>query len=340
VANDDSSATALPSVTAPPDGTTAKPAGRRSVGQWLLATETGFSFVKGLTFISFAGTLIAAYFQYLSAYQDKVAAAAKDDLAAATATFTDTSTALSVPMSLQERIVFAFRDAVNEKVDNDDDAYVTKSARVIYANYDTAYTALRENIDLLARKTEIYIDWASDFSHDPNANDPSIADEINVALLGTSNFDCDKDMPFANGSSVLLKDKSGNPLKDKSGNQLQLDWYSAKHHVVTIGYCIDDTHMLVEPVRQWAAKSQVNAARKADLLNPQKINLIGRLSNQEARLNAFMSLTMDAIDQIRLKYQPNGFSCHVPIVREAIDQFYRHFFSPPRPGCSPFVASR
>ena len=67
----------------------------------LLATEGKFAFVKGLTFIGFLGTLIAAYFQYLTAYEDKVATQAKEDLTAATAAFTDTSTALSVPIMLQ-----------------------------------------------------------------------------------------------------------------------------------------------------------------------------------------------------------------------------------------------
>jgi len=339
--NDDTTVAAPPGDVAPPVDTAAKPASRRSFTQWALATESGFSFVKGLTFVSFAGTLIAAYFQYLSSYQDKVAAEAKDDLAAATSAFTETSTALSVPLSLQERLVFSFRDAVNEKVDTDDDAYVTKSARATYAGYDDAYTALRENVDLLARKMEIYIDWASDFGHDPNASDPSVADLITVALLSTSNFDCDKDLPFANGSSVPLNDKSGKPLNDKSGNQLHVDWYSAKHHVVTIGYCFDDTHKLVEPVRQWASKSQVNPVQKADLMNPQKIDLIGRLNNQEARLNALMSLTMDAIDQIRLKYRPTGFLCHVPGVRESYDLFSRlfsRFFNNLR-ACTPILTA-
>jgi len=317
MANDDTSSTAAPGGEQPQHGIW------QSLKRVLISAETDFAFVKSLTFIGFLGTVIVAYFQYLSAYQDKVAAAAKDDLTAATSAFTETSTALSVPLSLQERLVFAFRDAVNEKVDANDDAYVTKSARAIYTGYDEAYTTLRENIDLLARKTEIYIDWASDFNHDPNASNPSIADQITVSLLGTSNFDCDKDLPFANGTTVQLKDRSGVPLKDKSGNPLQVDWYSAKHHVVTLAYCFDDTHKLVEPARQWASKSQVNPVRKADLLNPQKIDLAGRLNNQEGRLNAFMSLTMDAIDQVRVKYRPDGFFCHVPIAREAIGLFSR-----------------
>jgi hypothetical protein len=299
-----------------PSGTPARRGIWQSVKRGLTTTETDFAFVKGLTFIGFLGTIIVGYFQYLSAYQDKVAAQAKDDLAAATSAFTETSTALSVPLSLQERIVYSYYDAVNQKLDTDDNAYVTKSARAIYAAYEDSYTSLREHIDLLARKTEIYIDWASDFGHDPNANNPAVADPINVSLLSAYNFDCDKDMPFADG-------KTNVQLKDKKGNVLTIDWYSAKHHVVTMGYCLDDTNKLVEPVRQWASNSSVNAARKADLLDPQKIDLMGRLNNQELRLNAYMSLTMDAIDQIRLKYQPNGFFCHVPVVREAIGIFSR-----------------
>jgi hypothetical protein len=58
------------------------------------------------------GTLIAAYFQYLTAYEDKVATQAKEDLTAATVAFTDTSTALSVPIMLQATL---FRDFVNAK---------------------------------------------------------------------------------------------------------------------------------------------------------------------------------------------------------------------------------
>jgi hypothetical protein len=235
----------------------------------------------------------------------------------ATLAFTEASTALSVPLSLQARLVLAYYDAVNQKVDTDDEAYVTKTARTIYSSYDDSATALRENIDLLARKMEIYIDWASDFGHDPSKNNPTIADQMNVALLAAS--DCDKDIPFANGNTIRLKDKSGNPLKDQSGNPIQIDWYSAKHHVVTIGYCFDDTHKLAEPVRQWASKSPVDPARKADMMNPQKIDLAGRLSKLDARLNAFMNLTMYGIDQVRDKYRPDGFTCHVPILREATE---------------------
>ena len=108
MANDETGVAAAPGATSPLSGGR-QAAGRRSFTQWLLATETGFSFVKGLTFISFAGTLIAAYFQYLSAYQDKVQTQAKEDLAAATSAFVETSNALSTPMTLQGLLYLRFR---------------------------------------------------------------------------------------------------------------------------------------------------------------------------------------------------------------------------------------
>src|SRR5262245_60617200 len=172
--------------------------------RWFVTTETEFSFVKSLTFIGFLGTLIAAYFQYLSAYQEKVTARAKEDLAAATSAFTEAANALSIPLSLQERLVFAFYDAVNNKIDVDDNAYVTKRARAIAERYEDAYTALRENINLLARKVEIYLDWPSDLGRDPAQNNLLILDPINSSLLGAYNFDCDKHLPsFEHGKSVL-----------------------------------------------------------------------------------------------------------------------------------------
>jgi hypothetical protein len=314
--NDDTTGD-LPSVTAPPSNAAAKPAGRRTISQWLLATDTGFSFVRNLTFVSFAGTLIAAYFQYLSAYQDKVAEVAKEDLTAATSAFTEASTAFSVPLSLQKGMVSAFYDAVDQKLDTDDDAYATKNGRSLYAGYDAAYTALRQNIDLLGRKVEIYIDWASDPDHEPNWSNPT-GDPVSVDFLGTTKFDCDNDLPFANGASVELKDKSGKPLTDKAGNPLAVDWLSAKHHVFTMAYCFDVTHKLMEPARQWASKSQVDLARKADMMK-QKTDFIDRLNKQELRLNNFMSITMNAIDQVRVNYRPTGFICHVPIFREVFN---------------------
>jgi hypothetical protein len=60
-----------------------KPGAISKIKQWLISAESEFSFAKKLTFLGFLGSLIAAYFQYLSTYRDKVEIQAKEDLAAA-----------------------------------------------------------------------------------------------------------------------------------------------------------------------------------------------------------------------------------------------------------------
>jgi hypothetical protein len=61
--------------------------------------------VSKLAILSVAATLIGAYFQNLSTYNEKVAAQAKDDMKAATQTVADASRALSVPLALQKQLI-------------------------------------------------------------------------------------------------------------------------------------------------------------------------------------------------------------------------------------------
>ena len=127
------------------------------------------------------GTLIIAYFQNMSAYQDKVATQAKDEMAAATQVFAEASTALSSALSLQQRLIDNFYDAVPKDAYKDDNAYPTKSARALYKDYLDAYTSLHQNYDLLARKAEIYLDWPSDLTHDAAKNTSPTIDPINMS---------------------------------------------------------------------------------------------------------------------------------------------------------------
>src|SRR5205807_2167153 len=119
-----------------------------------------------------------------SAYHDKVATRAKEDLEAATSAFTEASSALSIPLSLQERLIFGFYAAADDKSDTDDNAYVTKRARILGAAYEDAYTGLREKANLLARKMEIHLDWASNPARDPAAQRAPAADPISMSMLG------------------------------------------------------------------------------------------------------------------------------------------------------------
>jgi hypothetical protein len=296
---------------ASPKSEPAKPGIWQRLRLGLIRTETEFAFFKGLTFVGFLGSFIVGYFQYISAYQDKVNMLAKEDLGTATSAFVDASDALSIPLSLQERLVFSFYDAVKQKVDGDGNAYVTKSARAMIASYDSNYAALRENVNLIGKKMEIYLDWASDLNRDAAMVISPTADPISSSSLGNYNFDCDNDMPS------FGKDKSTLHLKDKTGHVLDVDWYSAKHNVLTIYYCFNTLHNLMEPVRQWASSDPVSAPEQSSFIK-QEDAVKSRLANQVMRLNAFMGVAMNEIEQIRVKYRPNGFACSVPIAREVI----------------------
>jgi hypothetical protein len=279
----------------------------------ITGTEKEFKFLKGLTVVSLLGTMIGAYFQNLSSYQDKVSALAKDDMAAATAAFTETSNTLSKAITLQDLLFYDFARAAKLNASNDGSALASKDAHDLYKPYEDAFAALRENVNLLARNMELYVDWASDVSRDPATDTALGVDPISTSLLGVYNFDCDQDMPtFAKGKSTLHK--------VRNGNTLDVDWYSTKHHVLTIEYCFDVTHKTwMEIVRQWASQSSLDQKNITTFFSDgTAARLQARLDSEVVRLNAYMSRAMNEIEQIRVKYRPNGFLCSVPVVREII----------------------
>ena len=284
----------------------------RSLKSFLIRQLSSITIVSVLGVL---GTLIIAYFQNMSAYQDKVATQAKDEMAAATQVFAEASTALSSALSLQQRLIDNFYDAVPKDAYKDDNAYPTKSARALYKDYLDAYTSLHQNYDLLARKAEIYLDWPSDLTHDAAKNTSPTMDPINMSTLGEFDFDCEKYMPdFANGNSTI-------PLTDKhNGNQVTIDWNSAKHHVLTTQYCFEITHQHLNAALQWASQSGIDPVQWAYLTNDDRRDLfrVKRATNQVLRLNAFISLAMSEIEQIRVEYRPNGYWCSVPIVPRLI----------------------
>jgi hypothetical protein len=221
-------------------------------------------------------------------------------------------------------LIFGYFAAVDGNVDTDDTAYVTKSTRAINDLYENAYSALRQNINLLAQKLEIFLDWPSDPRHDPAINISPSADPINeISILGTSlgayDFDCGKDMPaFGNDESSRIelteKDITGKPVKT-----ITLDWNSAKHEVLAMYYCFYVEHQTMKSVREWASGKKPDPTERAKYIGERKL-VEDRLSKQLLRFYSFMGLAMNEINQIRVKYRPNGYWCSVPGVREYLGQ--------------------
>ncbi len=282
-------------------------------GFWQSAKVVLLHQFSGITIAGIAGTLIVAYFQNLSAYHDRVTNQAKQDLSAATEAFTAASDTLSNPIVLQDQLFNNFMRAATLKASGDANALTSKTALDLYKSYSTASSALRENVNLLARKMELYLDWPSDPDHDPANNETFGDDPITTSFLGTVDFDCDKDMPRFNPKQHTVK-------KTKNDKSLTVDWYSSKHHVLTIAYCFDVTQQKwMETVRRWASQSSIEPREITDFAGGDiHTQLHDRLDSEVIRLNAFMSRAMREIEQIRIKYRPNGYWCSVPVAREAL----------------------
>jgi hypothetical protein len=301
--------------TTAPSGAADKPGPWTRFKAAVIRVEKDFAFLK-LGILSVLGTLIGLYFQSLSTYQDKVATQAKADLTAATDTFKEAAGTLSSAITLQSLLLYDFVHAKRLNVINDKNALTSKNAQNLYKSYEDAATRLHDSINLMARKVEIDLDWASDIDRDP-ATAPSLdTDPISTSYLGAVDFDCDKDKP-----KFVRNDHT--TVRTKEGNSLTIDWFSARHHVLTIAYCFDVTHKTwMETIRQWASQSTLDQI-EVDKFFSDKIRdrLRDRLDVQVVRLNAFMSLAMSEIDAIRVKYRPTGFYCNLPGVSQGVGLF-------------------
>jgi hypothetical protein len=285
---------------------------------FVFRVEKDFAVLK-LSLLSLLGTVIGLYFQSLSAYQDKVSAQSNADLTTATETFKATSNTLSTAIALQSLLFYDFVHAATPKTRDDKNALTTKNAQGLSNSYEDAAVDLRKSVNLMARKVQIDLDWSSDVARDP-ANVPSFGtDPISTSALGAVDFDCDKDMPkLAPGDHKFVSAK-----KMQDGNPLEVDWYSARHHVLTIAYCFDVTHKIwMETVRQWASQSSLDES-DVDKFLSNKIDekLQARLDAGVVRLNDFMSVAMHEIEGIRVKYRPTSFYCNFPGVSQVMGLF-------------------
>jgi hypothetical protein len=312
--------------------------------RWLWTTVKGLSLFTVLSgLFTVLSSLAVGYFQYLNAYQEKVSSLAKEDMTLAAATFTDISHAFSEMQALQQTLYTDFANAVGGKSDAGGKALATNNARAISERYEKARIALRENIDLLTRKAEIYIDRASD-SRDPAEKHNVDEDPLSRRVLRDYAFDCSDTFNFPAFGNVRAPD-NGTPPKEVADDQYcaiaekrgvdettkpqdafiricagpndkaakKINWYSAKHHVLTMHYCLEAAHNKLATARQWASGSGRDAAKASDVLQGEK-EINAQFDDLAGRINAFNSLALYQMEQIRVKYRPSGLWCNVPVV--------------------------
>jgi hypothetical protein len=289
---------------------------RRGNGIWerlkasFLLAEHTVVFLRNLSIVGLLGTVIGSYFQYVSWREEQNIARYKQDFDAASATFTESSRVLSTASNLQQIVYFTFKNAVDANEETATDGFLIKGASAIYQSYVDARRSLRESIDVLARKMEIYIDWPSDWNRDPAHVRILTGDPMDGHQLGVYDFDCDKHMP----DTTSLDTAKTELLQKPDRPPLRIDWGSAKHHIIMFQYCFEANHRAILAARQWASRSKVDPVEKSKLLgDPQRI--ADALDRQVARLSALMELSMSRIEDIRLRYQTKNYFCHLFPVR-------------------------
>ena len=126
-------------------------------------------------------------------------------------------------------------------------------------------------------------------------------------------------MPAFCKDKSIGKDLSNIELTSDDGKTINLDWYSAKHQLLAIYYCFYVEHEAMKPVREWASGRKLDPTERTKYIDRKK-SIEDQLNNQVLRLYNFMGLAMNEIDEIRVKYRPNGYWCSVPGVREYLGQ--------------------
>ena len=127
-------------------------------------------------------------------------------MASATATFTEISRAFSEVQALQQTLYSDFTRAVRDRSDASDQALATKNAQAISERYEKARIELRENIDVLTRKAEVYIDWASDTYRDAADKHNVDDDPLSRQVLRDYAFDCSDKYNFPAFGNVHVED--------------------------------------------------------------------------------------------------------------------------------------
>jgi hypothetical protein len=315
---------------------------------WLSKFDRGFTLVKSLSVVTVLSSLLLGYFQYLNSYQEKVGAQAKDDMLAAASAFKDISTKFSQVQALQQLLFSDFATALDDHADADERSLATKNAQGILKTYEEAQMALSETGELMARNAEIYIDWTSSFRRDPAQPRGPTSDPLDQTLLRAYDFDCNEHLPqfepasggaskagrasVSNTCSVDIVQANGDPEysyvnlcprnNEKAGSDtsVTIHWFSAKHQVLVMNYCLQNLHERLGPVRSWASQIEAKPLNSASF-QVDRDRIQATIDVQAKRLNAFMGLATFRMDAIRETYRPDSFACHVPIVTSVVGLF-------------------
>jgi hypothetical protein len=263
---------------------------------WL---DRPYRFATNLAFFGLLGTVLGAYFQYNSWRDEKTLARYQNELSTASSTFSEVAQALSSVMNLQQILFYGYKNALDYygPVNEQTRSYLSDSAKRTYEKYFVARTELRQNIDILSGKAALFLDR-------PIESDDQRVQMLMETKFVVSNrdrleeegFKCTMHLPDLVHRKVALK-------------TMDIDWNSARQHIGTFYYCSDAIHYQMLFIRMWAQSGVVgnedneNARKQIDAID-------ANLKLQTDRLNAFISISLEKIELLRLRGRPKGFLRH------------------------------
>jgi hypothetical protein len=339
------------------------PNGNSQRGFWkgLLGFDSWLHSAASLSIVTLLAGWVGTYIQYLNAYEQKVSTQAQADMQDATKAFVDISDAYAEAQMQQQVLYFNFSATEDDTADAGNKALTTAAAKDVYPAYVKSRDALRQNSNIVARKAELYIDWAANLERDAADTLAIDGDPLKETLLGDYNFDCDAKDNFAHfelpaagdkpdkvaeaknyeerkkfkedfclapnemkteasvGSETVFCAADDNRKIDHSKRPLQINWLSAKHHVMVMHYCFEATHGLLLPARIWASGSPVSDKLMAKFVDYRKKGIYqDSLDHEVIRLDDFLSLVMSELERIRVKYRPSSFYCNLPLLNHLV----------------------
>jgi hypothetical protein len=175
-----------------PDGNS-----RRGLWKGVLGFDSWLHSAASLSIVTLLAGWVGTYIQYLNAYEQKVSTQAQADMQDATKTFVDISDAYAEAQMQQQVLYFNFSATEDDTADAGNKALTTAAAKDVYPAYVKSRDALRQNSNIVARKAELYIDWAANLERDAADTIAVDGDPLKESLLGDYNFNCDANDNFA-----------------------------------------------------------------------------------------------------------------------------------------------
>lgn len=130
-----------------------------------------------------------------------------------------------------------------------------------------------------------------------------------------------KNTPFNNDNQhtyLKARDDAGHIKPDLPA--IDIDWYSAKHELLTLYYCFQVDHRRLKLPLKWAAASTLDPAAGASAKSMIH-DALDSLDQEAVRLHFFLTLGAQRIEDIRVKFRPRVWYCQVPLVRQIVDAY-------------------